>query len=139
MLALTMVELKQAKQQLEAKEAEMAQAEQPAYDAGMNKTAKSLTTQFQDVARAFNRKVWGEAMNAAGVDHKSELHAPNKVYYLSALRLAPTAPPPLADSSSAPTSVEPQGLPSSPSSSKGIPPQETIVEVEAKEGILEGT
>ena len=40
-MALTMVELKQAKKQLEA---EKSQAEQAAYDAGMTKVVESLTT-----------------------------------------------------------------------------------------------
>ena len=43
-MALTVVELKQAKKQLEAKEVEKSQAEQGTYDVGMTKVAKSLTT-----------------------------------------------------------------------------------------------
>ena len=42
-MAITVVELKQTKKQLEAKEAEMSQAEQAAYDAGMTKATESLT------------------------------------------------------------------------------------------------
>lgn len=42
-MALTVVELKQAKKQLEAKEAEKSQAKQVAYDAGMTKPAEILT------------------------------------------------------------------------------------------------
>lgn len=42
-MALTVVELKQTKKQLETKEAEMSQAEQATYDAGMTKAAESLT------------------------------------------------------------------------------------------------
>ena len=42
-MALTVVELKQANKQLETKEKEKAEAEQAAYDAGMTKTAESLT------------------------------------------------------------------------------------------------
>ena len=42
-MALTVVELKQAKKQLEAKEAEMSKVEQATYDAGMTKTAESFT------------------------------------------------------------------------------------------------
>ena len=40
-MALTVMELKQTKKQLEAKKA---QVEQAAYDAGMTKAVKSLTT-----------------------------------------------------------------------------------------------
>ena len=42
-MAIIVVELKQTKKQLEAKEAEMSQAEQAAYDAGMTKATESLT------------------------------------------------------------------------------------------------
>ena len=100
-MALTVVELKQLNKQLKAKEAEKAQAEQVAYDAGMIKAAKSLTAQLRDVAQAFCLEVEGQALNTAGVDTKSELHAPDKVYYPPALRLAPTLPQPLVDPSPA--------------------------------------
>lgn len=103
-MALTMVELKQEKRQLEAKEAEMSQAEQVAYDAGMTKAAESLTTQLRDVARAFCLEVWGQALNAARVDANSELRAPEKVYYPPALHLPPTLPPPQADTGLVPPS-----------------------------------
>lgn len=66
-MTLTVVELKQTKKQLEAKEAEKSQAEQVAYDASMTKVAKSLTTQLRDVARAFCLEVWGQALNAGGL------------------------------------------------------------------------
>ena len=42
-MALTVVELKQLHKQLKTKEAEKAETEQAIYDAGMTKTAKSLT------------------------------------------------------------------------------------------------
>ena len=42
-MALIVVELKQAKKQLEAKEAEMSKVEQAAYDTGVAKTAESFT------------------------------------------------------------------------------------------------
>ena len=42
-MALIIVELKQLHKQLETKEAEKAKTEQVAYDAGMTKTAESLT------------------------------------------------------------------------------------------------
>ena len=48
-----MVELKQTKKQLEAKEAELSQAEQATYDASMTKASESLTVQLKNVARAF--------------------------------------------------------------------------------------
>ena len=41
-IALTVVELKQIKKQLETKEAEKAQAKQATYDAGMTKVGESL-------------------------------------------------------------------------------------------------
>lgn len=72
----------------------MSQAEQAAYNAGMTKAAKSLTAQLRDVARAFCLEVWGQVLNAAGVDADSELRAPEKVYYPLALCLPPTLPPP---------------------------------------------
>ena len=52
-IVVTVVELKQTKKKLDGKAAEMAQVEQAAYDMGMTKTAKSLTVQLKDVARAF--------------------------------------------------------------------------------------
>ena len=69
----------------------MAQAEQATYDAGMTMTAKSLTAQIRDVARAFCLEVWGQALNIVMVSTESELRAPDKVYYPPALRLAPTS------------------------------------------------
>ena len=42
-MALTVVELKQIKKQMETKEAEKAKAKQAAYDASMTKIAESLT------------------------------------------------------------------------------------------------
>ena len=79
----------------------MAKAEQAAYDAGMTKTAQSLTAQLRDVARAFYLEVQGEALDAAGVSTELELRALDKVYYPPALRLAPSLTQPLADPSSA--------------------------------------
>lgn len=52
-MVVTVVELKQANKQLEAKEKEKAEAKQAAYDAGITKAAESLTTQLRDVAHAF--------------------------------------------------------------------------------------
>lgn len=92
---------------MEAKEAEKAQAEQAAYDAGMAKTIASLTAQFRDVGRAFSQEVWDEAMNAARVDPESELRAPDRVYYPPALRLAPAPPQPtMAPSFALPSTTE---------------------------------
>ena len=65
--------MKQANKQLKANEKEKAKAEQAAYDARMTKVEESLTAQLRDVARAFCLEVWGQALNAAGVDTKSEL------------------------------------------------------------------
>lgn len=72
-LALTIVELKQTKKQLEAKDQEKGDAEQATYDAGMKKTAESLIAQLRDVAWAFCLEVWGQALDAAGVSTESEL------------------------------------------------------------------
>ena len=52
-MAETVVELKQAKKQLEAKETEKSQAKQAAYDMGMTKAAGSLITQLRNITRAF--------------------------------------------------------------------------------------
>ena len=101
-MALMVVELKQTKKKLEAKEAEMSKAKQAIYDAGVTKTAESLTAQFRDVAQTFYLEVWGQALNAARVNIESELRAPNKVYYPPTLRLAPTPLQPSTDPSLAP-------------------------------------
>lgn len=53
--------------EIKGKDIEKAKVEQVAYDAGMNKTAQSLTAQLKDIARAFCLKVWGEVLNAAGI------------------------------------------------------------------------
>ena len=98
-MALTVVELKQVNKQLETKEKEKAKAEQAAYDSGMTKVVESLTAQLKDVARAFYLEVWGQALNVAGVDTESELRVPDKLYYPSALHLAPTSPQPPVDPS----------------------------------------
>ena len=74
-MALIVVKLKQTKKQLEAKEAEKAQAEQATYDAGMTKAAKSLIAHFRDVAHAFCLEVWGQALNTVG-------SAPNQSFRL---------------------------------------------------------
>ena len=111
----------------------------------MNKTAESLTAQFRDVAHAFNLEVWGEAMDAAGVDPNSELRAPDRVYYPLALRLAPTVSQlPTDPNSVTPSSAESKDPAPSPTSSKGkeltkgTPPPEAVVDVEAEEGVPEG-
>ena len=144
-MALTVVELKQLNKQSEAKEAEKAQAKQAAYDEGMTKAAVSLIAQLCDVACAFCLEVWGQALNAAGVDTESELRASNKVYYPSALHLAPTLPQPLTNPSLAlPSSSEQNDPNPSPTSSKGketmkeLPPPNIVVDVEAEEEVVEG-
>lgn len=90
--------------QLETKDAKKAKAEQVAYDAGMTKTAESLTAQLKVVARAFCLEVWGQALNVARISTASELRAPNKVYYPLALRLALSPSQPSTDLGQAPTS-----------------------------------
>ena len=89
-MALIVVKLKQANKQLEAKEKGKAEAEQVENDDGITKVVESLTAQLKDVSRAFCLEVWGQALNAAGVDTESKLWAPHKVYYPLALCLAPT-------------------------------------------------
>ena len=96
-MAFTVVELKQLNKQLEAKEAEKAQAKQADYDASTTKAAVSLIAQLCDVACTFCLEVWGQALNAAGVDTESELRAFDKVYYPPALHLVPTLPQPLTN------------------------------------------
>lgn len=137
-MALTVVELKQTKKQLEEKEAEKAKAEQAAYGAGMTKAVESLTAQLRDVTQAFYLEVWGQALNVAGVSTKLELKALDKVYYPPTLRLAPSPPQPIADPSSAPTSSLNQlASTSSATLAKGKekeqPPLTTVVDVETEE------
>lgn len=91
-MALIIVELKQVKKQLEAKEAEMSQAKQATYDASIMKASKSLRAQLRDVARVFCMEVWSKALSAIGISEDSELRAPDKIYYPSALCLAPSLP-----------------------------------------------
>ena len=143
-MALTMLELKQLNKQLEAKEAEKTQAKQAAYDAGMTKAAESLTAQLRDVACAFCLEVWGQALNAARIHPESKLRVLDKVYYPSALRLAPTLPQPPTDPSPAlPSSSEQKNLVPSPTSSKGkettkeLPPPNVVVDVEVEEEVAE--
>ena len=69
---------------------EKARVEQAAYDAGMTKTTRSLTAQLKDVARIFCLEAWGQALTTTGVDIESELRTPDRIYYPSALCLAPT-------------------------------------------------
>ena len=110
-----MVELKQLQKQLEAKDAEKVKVEQTAYNAGMTKTAKSLTVQLKDVARAFCLEVWSQALNTTGVNTESELKAPDKFYYPPALHLAPISQQPPADPTSTPpvSSDQPVSIPPS--------------------------
>lgn len=89
-LALNMVKVKQQQKQLEVKDAEKAKAKQAAYDLSMTKTTQNLTAQLKDVAQAFCLEIWGQALTAAGVSTKSELRAPDRVYYPPALCLAPS-------------------------------------------------
>ena len=99
-MALTVVQLKQTKKQLETKEAEISQVEQAAYDMGMTKATKSLAAQLRDVTWAFCLEVWGQALNATVVSTELKLRAPDK----PALRLVPTPLKPSADPSFAPLS-----------------------------------
>ena len=119
-MVLTVMKLNQANKQLEAKEKEKAEAEQAESDPGITKVVESLTAQLKHVTCTFCLKVWGQALNAVGVDIELELRAPNKVYYPPDLYLAPTPPQPLVDPSSALYSslAQPNNTPSS-TSAKG--------------------
>ena len=102
----------------------------------MTKIAQNLTTQLKDVARAFYLEVWGQALTAAGVSTKSELRAPDKVHYPSALRLAPSPSPPSTDPNSAFASIQPTTtLATTPATKKGQdqPPPVAVVDVELDE------
>ena len=70
----------------------------------MTKASESLTAQLRNLAQAFYMEVWGLALSAVWVSTKSELRAPDRIYYPPALCLAPTPLQPLADPSSAPPS-----------------------------------
>lgn len=52
--------------------------------------------------------MWGETLNAAGVDASSGLKGPSSVYYPSTLRIAPisTPPPPMPSSTPAPSKLQ---------------------------------
>ena len=96
-MGLAMVKLKQQQKQLKAKDVEKAKAKQVAYDAGITKNAQSLTAQLWDIARAFCLELWGQALTIAGISTELEPRALDKVYYLPALRLAPSPTQPAAD------------------------------------------
>lgn len=74
-LASTKEQIKLLQKDIGGKDVEKAKAEQVAYDAGMTKTAKSLTA-LRDVAQAFCLIVWGEALNVAGVSADLNLKGP---------------------------------------------------------------
>ena len=83
----------------------------------MTKTAH-LTTQLRDVAWAFCFEVWGEALNAAGVNVDSELREADKVYYPQALCIALSSTP----------------IPPNPSSTSSVPkPTMTSTSVSSSE------
>jgi len=88
--------------------------------------------------------LWGQALNAAGVDTESEVWPPDKVYYPPALCLAPTLPQPLVDPSSTPlsSSAYPSDTPSSTlakgkDKKKKLPPLVDVPDVEAEEEAVE--
>ena len=140
-MVLTVVELKQANKQLETKEKEKAEVKQAVYNASMTKAAESLTARLKDVTHAFCLEVWGQALNATGVDTELKLQALDKVYYPLALCLAPTLPQPPTDPSSAPLSslAQPSDAPSS-TSTKGKDKKKELlapVDVEAEDEATE--
>ena len=95
-----------------------------------------MTAQLRDVAQAFCLEVWGQALTIVEVSTKSELRAPNRVYYPPALRLAPSLPKSLADPSFASVSVQPTITPTTiPATEKGQDqsPPVAIVDVESEE------
>ena len=104
----------------------------------MAKAAESLIAQLRDVARAFCLEVWGQALTIAGVNTKSELRAPNKVYYPPTLRLALNPPQSSANPDSAPTSssAQPTTTPSATSTKDKEREQQVptnVVDMETKE------
>ena len=138
-----MVKVKQQQKQLKVKDAEKAKAKQAAYDLSMTKTAQYLTAQLKDVAQAFCLEIWGQALTAAGVSTKSELRAPDRVYYPLALCLAPSLSQPLVDLGSAPASglVQPATtLATTPIIEKGKEqlPSVAVVDVETDEAAVVG-
>lgn len=58
----------------------------------MTKAFENLTAQLRDVAGAFCMEVWSQALYAARVSEDSKLRAPDRIYYPSALCLAPSLP-----------------------------------------------
>ena len=108
------------------------------YDVGMTEAVESLTTQLRDVAQAFCLEVWGQALNAVGVNTESELKALEKVYYPLTLLLAPNPLQPSADPSSAFTSSLAQPVSTSfatpaKDKEKKHPTLANVVDMETKE------
>ena len=107
-----------------------------AYNAGMTKTAQSLTAQLRDVAGVFCLQVWGEALNAVGVDADAELRETDKVYYPLALRISPSSAPSPPDLSSTSLALKSTTI-STPTSSVGKEkeqqPSSLVVELEPKD------
>lgn len=133
-LALAKEQIKLQLKELEGKDAERVKAEQAAYDVGMTKTAQSLIAQLWDVTQAFWLEMWGETLNAAGVDASSGLKGPSSVYYPSTLRIAPNSTPPMASSTPAPLKLQSLAVSSfEPSVEKEKQGLTQVVELEAKE------
>ena len=89
-------------------------------------------------------EVWGQALNVVRVSTKSKLKASDKVYFPSALRLAPTSQQPPVDPSSTPpvSSDQPTFVPfSTPTKGKEqgkeLPPPTEALDVETKEEVVE--
>ena len=109
----------------------------------MIKIAQSLTPQLRDVAQTFCLEVWGQALTAAEVSIESELKAPDRVYYLPTLRLAPSLSQPLADPSFALAFASVQlasTLATTHATEKGQeqPPPVAVVDMETKEAAKVG-
>lgn len=91
--------------ELEGKDTGKAKAKQATYNAGMNKIAQSLITQLLDIAQAFCLKLWGEALNVAGVDANSDLRGSSSIYYPPAHRISPSLTPLVLGSTSTPSTL----------------------------------
>ena len=88
--------------------------------------------------------MWGQALNAIGVSTESELRAPDKVYYPSTLRLAPTSQQHPADPTSAPpvSFDQPASVPSytpakGKEQEKELPPPIEELDMETEEEVVE--
>lgn len=130
-----MEKTKQQQKLLKDKYSKRAKAEHAAYDAGMTKTAQSLTAQLRNVARNFCAEVQSEALNTTGVEADSDLRGADKVYYPPTLCLAPSIalpPPNPSFTSLVPKSTTTSTIKSASEKDKEQPTSMPIVELESE-------